>query len=473
MTHRFSSTLGLLIAASVMQAAANSFEVVEIPLSHPGATVFVADADNDSIPDIFVIDGRTIVVASLWSKFDGWRIPLEENTTAVDVADIDGDGTMDVITVAGDSIFRYRLELDRKEPDPQKLFSLATSLSAGNRSAFPLVMAVEKQGRTVLALPTKSALEYRTIQGELIEAVSLESDSFFSKGLGAPFSVSSVTPRRVAPPDGIEFEVSEVSGSSRVSGPPRLAEDTGARGQRRGTPFRLRRAADEEPAFWPWFSLSSGSARDERVLYALAPPAFTDTFIRMWRPERSGGGDVAALDGIASKRRYPGKLIVPPRGAWLPDFNGDGYTDLLLWKAPAPGASLNALVRAAEIGTWKIELTAHLYSPRKGAYEGRPAARLVCRIPLIWFISPEFGLPLRNFVLRDFDGDGRTDVAFSTDARNFSLWLFKGGFDETPNYTAEFPEPIEFVDQDIDLHHQGKRAVILRSASALYAMSLP
>jgi hypothetical protein len=172
---------------------------------------------------------------------------------------------------------------------------------------------------------------------------------------------------------------------------------------------------------------------------------------------------------VGPERRYPGRLILPD--ADLPDFNGDGYVDLLLWSTPEPGTSLDALTKVVAVATWPLRITAHLFSPDKGRYEPKVAGHTFCRLPVPWFLTFESGTPLRNCVLADFDGDGRTDCAWSTTPDSFSIWLYKDGLRAKPDFHSAFPEAISRVEFQADLDGQGRTAVGLRGSSNLYLIS--
>ena len=88
---------------------------------------------------------------------------------------------------------------------------------------------------------------------------------------------------------------------------------------------------------------------------------------------------------------------------------------------------------------------------------------------------PKRGLPLRHLVLRDINGDGRTDIALATGPARFAVWFCKpqGSFSKAPDYTAELPETIDTVALVADMG-QGRPSVIaLRGKKAIYVLSLP
>jgi hypothetical protein len=164
-------------------------------------------------------------------------------------------------------------------------------------------------------------------------------------------------------------------------------------------------------------------------------------------------------------RSYPGRLGVLEDS---PDFNGDGFADLLLWNTPMPGTSVESLVRTLLGRTWPVRLTVHLFSVEKQRFEPSVAASLSVKAPVPWFLDEEG--PVRHPVFRDFNGDGNSDLAFCTDENTFSVWLYQDGFKSAPDETHVFDEPITRVELTADLDESGRHAIVLRSEHHRHAL---
>ncbi|MCX5758457.1 MAG: VCBS repeat-containing protein [Candidatus Hydrogenedentes bacterium] len=419
------------------------FDVKTIPLHTPDSHVFLAHADRDSQADVFVLEKGAITVFS--SLLDNVRtIPLPDGTTAVDVADLDNDGQTELVVVCGDRILSIRLDAE-ETPTPHDLFSLHTQLAeqesgspSSSATPYPFVLTVLRDGKTLLALPCEETFELRTPDGAWTSE-----------------------PARLRARDGIEGGVSRT-----VAFEPDLPDElegapVHARSFRRGTPSQTRDAALLGQESWPWFPLTLDGRGNMRVLYALAASDFWDTVVRIQ--------GYAGKSVTSPERRYPGRLVALEED--LPDFNHDGYADLLLWSTPDPGMSVGAATRVIAAGTWPVSLSAHLFSPEKGRYEPAAASRVTCAVPIAWFLTPEESGPVRHCVLRDFDGDGRTDLACATAPNRFVVWRYtESGFSPSPDFERSFPEPIAEAAFKADLAGNGKTSLGLRTEHALYVL---
>lgn len=458
----------LAVSAGLLSAGAG-FDVRTIPIEHPDAGLVMADADRDGIADFLVLSGSRVVIHG--SRWNGAviEVQLEKGVSAFDVADLDGDGLGELIAVAGGRILRYVLEQPGKTPTAEVLFSLDTHLSNTSGAPFAHVLTAVHEGQTVLALPRGQGLEYRSIEGELIAVFPVHDPG---PGLFGPhFSAWNVHPARTGPPNALEYQVDRLRTAAL---PPSFYPQTSQsprRGQRRATRQQLRDVANRTPESWPWFALRTAGDSTDRVLYALVQPALTDTVLRIRRRPENRRPLHSESFQIGPRRVYPGRPVPP--GDRLPDFNGDGYTDLVLWRTPLPGASVGSFIRVAQRGTWPITLMIHLYDPARGRYAGNAKGRLQCELPVSWYIVQERATPLRNLLFRDFDRDGQTDIAFTSAPNEFALWIYRDGFAEKPDYTDVFPEAITRIEQVVDRAQNGTLTVVLRGERALYAVSLP
>jgi len=456
----------------VFLVSAFFFDVWEIPLSDPAAPVFLAHADADKTTDVFVLNGNNLAAYSTGLKRPPTMAGLPDGTSGFDVADIDEDGVSEIIAVCGDNIMSYKLVPAGSAPVAKTLFVQHNQLSAPAVQPFPYVMVVRHEGAPLLALPCENTFELRRFDGALIASYPIGSVTSHRISYGSPFSAAWVDPPQSGPPGSIEAEVNRVIAFEPELPPDLLPVAAQSPGYRRGTLLQARDAAGAGPGSWPWFPLKTDGSTGQRALYALAGPDYRDSVVCV-RDAKSENIDLSGKNVVVGpQRRYPGVLCVLPED--LPDFNGDGYVDLLLWQAPEPGLSVDSLTRVVLGQKWTVNLTAHLFSPRKNRFEPRPAAHIALQIPVDWFMSMTASGPLRHVVLRDFDGDGRTDLGCAVGRNEWAVWLFgNDGFAARPDFSRQFDEPIEHVEFRASLDGGAATALGLRTRTWLYMLYPP
>lgn len=465
------------VIALILGAAA--FDTRTIPLPTPDAHVFLMRADMDTTADVFVLAGNTLTAYPSLDADVPLTAALTEGTSVFDVCDLNGDGRAEVVAINGDSVLQYSLE-ETPQP-PRMLFQAKTLFSEAVAAPVPHVIVIDKGKALLLALPCEKALELRALDGSLVASYAMGRDTPHRVSYGSPFSAWTVYPPRIGNAQAIERSVSEF-----IDFEPEYGDDA--------PPVRLRSASRRRASLtrahdagkrqdvevsgdggtkngvsWPWFPLRTDGSTLERVLYAHRGPDFTTTLLRI-RESKSKRPDIREEDvSIGPERRYPGAIVVLDGD--LPDFNHDGFTDALLWRAPDPGISTSSLTRALVERTWPISLVVHLFSPQKRRFEPRPATEIECLIPIAWFLTAGIEGPMRHAVLRDFDGDGCTDFGCSTGPDSYAVWLFSGvGFGGRPDFVVDFGEEISSVDFRADLDGQGCTSVGLRTANALHIL---
>lgn len=457
----------LLILAGLSQMGA-SFILRVVPADAPNVEVFTAQADADPAPEVFVLSGNSLTILLGPGSDSTINVELDEGTSAIDVADADGDGIPELYTVTGDTIQRRLLGENARNLGPEVLFSRPSLLSDSDYGPRPYVLVTQWEGRPALALPLEEGLAVFDFGGELLNLTRVTATGSRPRALDS----TAIDPPQAAPADALEIRVestfdppSELLQEPGVLNPPRIA--------RRGTYLQAGAAAELPPEDWPWLSLAPARDLDRRVMYALPHSKLNETLIVLRsRETRDLPGEKDPFY-FSPKRRYPGRLVIPPGAA--PDFNGDGYADLLLWNSPRPGSSINALMRAAQEKTWPIRLTVHLYSRIHGLYEGRPTTRIELSVPVAWSVLPLNGLPFRHLVLSDVNGDGYTDVGLATDPTHFVCWLFQppNKFADEPDYVAELPEAIQAVKLVADMGEGSGSIIALQGKTALYLLTPP
>ncbi len=446
-------------------SAGPAFEVHTIPLPHPGVRCFLAQTGADGQADLFLLDGHSLHVYENAQLPRNGLIELPPGTTAVDVRDVDGDGAGDVLAVCGVRMLLYHLEnLGDGTLKPRVLFELETQLSGMADAPFLHVMAVEREGRHLLALPTEDSFDVRALDGAVIEQHPIGSGAPQHAAFGYPFTAIPARPPTVGPPGSFEMRVMRLSAFK-----PQLPE--GMLPVKTVAPFRrlggARQGAGQTSADWPWFPLYvNGEATRDRVLYAGARSG--NTLVRVQR-QPLGAESPEAPSRLGPERRYPGRVLLPKDV--LPDFNADGFVDLLLWSSPEPSPTVSALTRAAVEGTWPVRLSTHLFLDKSSRFSPRPDGSVEVRVPLAWFWTMDGGGPVRHLVLQDLDGDGATDLACCTAPEVFSIWCFgEAGLPARPDFKHRFAEPIQEVVLQARLREPGPITAVLRGQQNLYVV---
>ena len=440
-------------------AALGIFEPHTIPDVGPEALVFPARTRAEGPADLFILEDHKLRIYSA----DGGparTVHLPQGASAFDVGAAHDDRDRDLIVVHGDKILQY--SMSDESASPVELFTMETIFSPPAAQPHPYVLTTTMDDRTLLALPTDDALELRRFNGELEARFPLTNQAHPS--FGPSFSAWPVEPVQTAPAGGFEMRVSHVYEKTVELPETMKHQPRQERPYRRVTPSQMTQIADLGPESWPWFPLRADGDDSIRVLYAPAQPDLSDTLIRL----RHAPTDEDDQTGVTllPARRYPGRLMDPSMD--MPDFNGNGYVDLLLWSAPKPTSSIDSIVRTLIGRTWPIRITVHHYDPIRERHEPTPSAIITCRLPVLWMMIHEDGTPLRNVVLQDFTGDGRTDCAWSCDEHTFQVWRSREtGFSDRPDRTYEFPEPGMRIEQRVDFDGLGRTSLVFRGETTV------
>lgn len=456
-----------IVLAAMCQLSA-SFDVQTIPGNAANTRVFVAQAGAGAASVLLVVSGNMLSIVRGRGQEDTVTFLLEDGTTAIDIADVDGDGTAEIYTVAGKEIRRRSVNPEEDGSASRVLFSRETLLTTSDGGPRPYVLVIDWEGRPALALPEKDGLSVLSLDGALLKHFPREKAHLQP----ATLHHTVVAPPQAGPPGTLELWADVLFAPPRPLAFGDSVEDAPP-SYRRATYTQAREASKLPPADWPWFLLAPAKSPGQRVMYAIAGSNQGDTLVRIRSLESNGNSETSPPFRYSPQRRYPGTLVSPAGPG--PDFNSDGYSDLLLWTSPRPGTSIDSLMRAAQARTWPVRLTTHLFSTAKGIYSGRPTARIELLLPITWSLTPEDGSPLRHMVLRDINGDGHTDLGLATGPRRFALWTYKlsGPFSAMPDYTAELPEAIQGTALVAKVGDGNTLVIALRGSKALYLLRLP
>jgi hypothetical protein len=453
----------LILCVGALSVGA-SFNVAEIHLDRPDAHVFLAQGISAS-PMIVVLDGYTLRLYINGPDSPPTTITLPPGATAMDISDTDDDGTPEVVVVVGAEIHQFELSGD-SPPSHAVLFSLNSVLRASSPRPYPRVIVTRVEDTTVLALPTAEALELRSPLGELIARHPWADDGMDGGFTAASFSARAYRPNQAGQPGTLELRLTSTANPT----PQALGQETPEARlsrSRTGTPLQARDAALRSLSAWPWFPLHAEIDNPARVFFAFDPPGFTDTLLRI-----SMAGNVAESEASPLRRRYAGTLVLPD--GITPDLNADGFSDIVLWSAPRPGQSVQALLRVASEHDWPVRITAHLFAVGKNRHDPRPSGSLTFRAPLAWFLKREWGAPVRNFRFLDVDGDGASEIGVSTGPKKFGVWRYAEGLKNEPDYDATFPDDITGIEILKKANPEtGADLIALRSSGNLYILSIP
>lgn len=418
------------------------------------ADEFLVDADLDGLGDIAVLNGYTLTVYPTSNRAEPLVLQLPHNARALDITPQPRTGKVAVLAACGSEI---RLFTFGGVPDGQLLFEHQSYLSEGDRP-YRTVMVFEREGESLFFLPSADAIELRTWSGELRERIEPEPSSGaqrFEKIVGTAY-----TDARIGGADAIEFRVDRSVGNE----PAFIEEQRRLASELENTSSNMWQIVSGDPStsaeVWPWFALQPGIENSPRVRCTLRVNP-SETHVRI-DTMLSGAG----TGGIGPDRRYPG--MVTRLNAELPDFNGDGYTDLLLWNTDRPSVSPATIARMTLQQDWPIRLTAHVFDPKTNRFTAKPFASLSVRATWDLLLRQTYGSPLVHTVVKDLNADGRTDVGFSVDDRTYLRWMMDESGPRVDSF--ELDEPIERVSFDHPLDNTGRVTIGLRTQSALYVL---
>jgi len=451
----------LLIACVLLPATLSNgvespaWSVHVLPSERGDPTPLLLQADGDAAPEWGILLDNQVRIAEIAPEFPVRTIALPAGTALFDLRDTDRDGTAELAVVRADRLEYWPDASSAHETDPA--FSITdegiAALSIGGPR--PYTLFLEDRGEDFITVPIRDISPIWTLDGTpvssdlLTPARPLVHTQYHAWSTPAGTGDHSSSAMQIS--QRYERRSEQTDSPSKSSPAPRS-----------GGTRRARDAGDAPHEEWPWFTLSGGS----RVLYALAPPDFRDTLIRVDRRDAPR----APASPVPNPRRYPGTVIAP--GESGSDFNGDGFNDLLLWRAPRPGASLDVLVQAAQDGDWDVELSVHLFDPASGRFAARPIDWVHTKAPIEGVLAGGVHGPFQYLSLEDLDGDGRADLLCSGASREMSAWKFFGRLESTPWARVTLRDPIEGI--TLTARIPGYYWLgIARSAQAFQLLALP
>lgn len=438
-----------------------------LPWTPDRSTCFTADTNLDGRAEVCILDGQTLHVYGRLGPDALHTVTLPPRTSAVDIADLDGDGTADLIVINGEDVLRFRMP-GGHQSESERLFSAPSQYSRADGNPFPAVLVVDRGEGPLIALPGDSALELRTPGGALVDAYPIGIDAPFHVALGKPFSYWVNQHSQTGAPGALEIRVASVTSYKPLLPDGALPiEVAGAPAQRMGSVRQQWDARAEDPETWPWFPIATEDENSLRALYRKSGASPDTTQIRVRSRVEPGSALAGEGDVVGPPRMYPGTLILDPE--IQPDFNGDDHADLVLWKSPRPALTADGLARAVARRRWPLHVTTHAFLPEKNRFSPVPQSLLKLEIPLAWFMAPPAPQgPLRAVILRDFNGDKKTDLAAVIAEDTIAVWQAgEKGLIESAVFERRFDAPIDEIVFQADLEGNGSTTLALRTGNHL------
>lgn len=458
--------MSALLAALGLMASGALLQVQLLPWTPDKSACFTADANLDGRAEICILQEQRLHIYGRRGTTPLHSVSLPPRTTAIDIVDIGHDKVADLIALCEERVLRYTLS-GGTAGEPETLFSQPSQFSRADGYPFPTVLIVEREGVQLIALPTEESLEVHSLDGKLVNSYPIGVNAPYHVSIGKPFSYWVNQHAQSGPADALEFRVNSLASYKPLMPDGAFPIDVSTPATQRLGLGRQQWDADaHNPDSWPWFSIARSEDGTIRALYRQSNSDPDTTVIRVRTLSISQGDATAGGDVVGPPRNYPGTLILQQDA--LPDFNGDGFTDLVLWKSPRPTLSADALARAATSKTWPLNITTHLYLADKKRFAPKPGTLINLQVPVTWLLSASSQGPLPAVVLRDFNGDGKTDFASLTSEDVMSVWQGREtGLDPEPVFQEQFPARVDEVMFESDLDGQGTTSIAVRCGNQL------
>jgi hypothetical protein len=452
--------VGFLLVSSFVSALPAEFNVQQYSAESENATLYILPSIVSSAPDIVILDDTALTLHRSNSASKTLSHTIPNNTLFFDLIDTDKNGVPELFVLTPDEIRHYPASNNQTTV---QLFPITPSLPWSVKQPFLHPLIFPYNDTHLVAIPDRENFILKNLDGKKISSLpKLISDTH------SLFSIP-IEPNQLAPQGAFEFRIDSLL-STLVSVPQELRSKTPKRSFTTVTPRQLRDSEQLEFNQWPSFPLEPDSDTPTKVVYASYPPEHINTVIRIKRKLPRNTPTTAEPYRYSSKRIYPGMIGISEAG--LPDFNNDGFNDLLLWKIPMPGQSVSSLINSVQAQTWPLEISIHLYNQSKGIYEARPTARIKLTVALQYILTRQNQSPLHNLSFEDLNGDGNSDIVFSPRPNQISAWLFDDSLNNTPDYTSEFSDEVTLI----TIHRTNTRnhinSVLLRGKRSIYRVSL-
>lgn len=450
--------LNCVYSLALFLSAPEALSVQQYSAEHDNAALYVLPSRQGSVPSIVILDDRELSLYPANSRHALFSHVIDDNTLMFDLVDTDADGRLELFTLSPDMLKHYGGN-DAEET----LFPIEPMLPWKVDKPFLHSLVIEYLDAYHVAIPHLDHIRLMNFSGE-------EVTTFPKVATGADpvFSIP-IQPNRVGGAGALEFRVDAFL-STPIEVPQSLRSTSKRDSYETVTPRKLRDSEKLEVELWPQFPLTVQPDSMRMVSYASHGPEHVNTLIRIKQPVPRSVPNVTEAFRYSPARMYPGTIAIAESG--LPDFNKDGYFDMVLWSVPLPGYSTAKLMNSLQTQRWPLVLTVHLFDPEKGLYVARPKARIRTEIALQYLFTRQSSSPLHNLSFADMNHDGTSDVVFSPTPNSVEVWLYNNGFEAEPQYRNMFKDTVSMIavpehDKDYESH-----SLLMRDESSIYRLNI-
>lgn len=450
----------LIFSAAIVGADPAPLNVQQYSAQSENASLYVLPALSRATPDIVILDETALTVYRGGSQSPVIKHIIPENTLLFDLLDTNDDAIPELFVLTPDEIRHY------PSPNNQttiQLFPILRSLPWIVEQPFLHPLVFNYNDAHLIAVPYQDNITLRNFDGKTV--------SILPKILSDVHSLFSIpiVPNQLASPGAFEFRVDTLL-TTPISVPQELRPAAASMQFTSVSPRRLRDSEQLELDLWPSFPLTSSPDDPLKVVYASYAPEHVNTVIRIKKKLPRNIPSTTEPYRFSPPRKYPGTIGISESG--FPDFNNDGFHDLLLWKIPIPGHSIGSLINSIQARTWPIEISTHLYDPEKGLYNARPNNRIKTTVALQYILTRQNQSPLRNLIFSDIDNDGNSDIVFSTRPDRLDAWIYRSKLPNSPDYTTEFDSPVSLITVNRPEAPDQSQSILLRGKLSIYRVNL-
>ena len=405
---------GTALLLSLLVLANTTLELEVLRLEIPSNTgLYLADTTADGTSDLLILEGGNLEIRSLAGPFRS-RFEFPPAATAFDfvawpLRAEDAIQRAELFYMARQSVYRAVLTPNNEPPPaPEAVCESASLLGTAKPSPHPYPLLLRDQQESVIAVPGADGVVLWSLQGE-------------SRGT-LPYARLSSTPspqlhaanRPAGPGHALAWDV---TGSMRVAyAAPGEAESPAEPLSRPGTESQRAASNPKQPEQWPWFVLAQGDDAPASRAYFRTETGQQPACIVRVRTASPEGGET-----FGPERRYPGLPLLPSEHP--PDFDGDGYADLLLWRAKRPASAFTEAPRLLTDPTWPVYLQGHRYMPESARFDPEALFHIELNAHVTRFLESSATGPFEHLLLADFAGSGKTGMALATAPDNVRLYL--------------------------------------------------
>ncbi len=450
--------LGGLYSLALLLCASEEMAVQQYSAQHDNAALYVLPSGQGRVPNIVILDDQKLSLYPANSSRSLFSHTIADDTLMFDLVDTNADGRPELFTLSP-GVLRHFVEGNAQE----ELFFIEPVLPWKVDQPFLHPLIISYLDAFHAAIPHLDHMRLMNFSGEEVTTFPK-----VTTGMDPVFSVP-IQPNQVGGTSALEFRVDALL-STPIEVPKDLRITSMRDSYETVTPRKLRDSEKLEVDLWPQFPLKVSPESMRMVSYASHGPEHVNTLIRIKQPVPRSVPNVTEAFRYSPARMYPGTIAIAESG--LPDFNGDGYFDLVLWSVPLPGYSASKLLNSLQTQRWPLIVSIHLFDPVKGLYGARPEARIKTDIALQYLFTRQSFSPLHNLSFADMNHDGFSDVIFSPTPNSVEVWLYKDGLSKEPEYRNQFKHAVSMIavpeqDKEYESH-----SLLMRDGSSIYRLSL-